>query len=208
MKSTNPFATRFFQPGAIEYAFLSHGCWGRIVDNALEGGLCKLIVGPHGSGKSTFVKSLIPKLTERLSGGQVHLVQLSSDGTAGQVVRRDMPHWRAYQGVIIDGIEQLTWFRRWLVMRHCRHYKLPLLATSHRVFRGCQVLWETRIDSQTERWVLEMILADYGPEVVENAIQSDAWKSSRARHGNNLRETLFDMYDWWSVVDRSVDQNK
>ena len=198
MKSTNPFSTRFFQPGAMHYAFLSHGCWDKIVDSALEGIRCKLIVGPHGSGKSTFVRSLIPKLTERLSGGQVHLLQLSSDGTACQVVRRDMPNWRAYPVVIIDGIEQLSWFRRWLVLWYCRRHKLPLLATSHRVFRGCQVLWQTRIDPQTERWVLETILADYGPELVDIALQSDAWKSSRARHGDNLRETLFDMYDWWS----------
>jgi hypothetical protein len=28
-------------------------------------------------------------------------------------------------------------------------------------------------------------------------LQSDAWKTSRDRHGSNLRESLFDMYDWW-----------
>ena len=203
MKSTNPFSTRFFQPGAMEYAFLTHGCWDKIVDSALEGGQCKLIVGPHGSGKSTFVLSLIPKLTQRLAGGQVRLLQLSSDGTAGRKVRLDMPHWRTYQVIIIDGIEQLSWYRRWFVMWHCHRYQRPLLATSHRVFRNCQVLWQTRIDSKTERWVLETILADYGPEHVERALQSDAWKFSRARHGDNLRETLFDMYDWWShgIVD-------
>ena len=126
MKSTNPFSTRFFQPGAMEYAFLTHGCWDKIVDSALEGGQCKLIVGPHGSGKSTFVLSLIPKLTQRLAGGQVRLLQLSSDGTAGRKVRLDMPHWRTYQVIIIDGIEQLSWYRRWFVMWHCHRYKLCL----------------------------------------------------------------------------------
>jgi hypothetical protein len=155
---------------------------------------------------------LIPKLTERLqreterlSEGAVHLLQLSSDGTAGSMIRQDMSNWRAYQVVIIDGIEQLSWFRRWLIVGYCRRHKLSLLATTHRVFRGCSVLWQTQIDAATERWVLETILADYGPNIVEFALQSDAWKSSRARHGNNLRETLFDMYDWWNlrVVDNS-----
>jgi hypothetical protein len=32
---------------------------------------------------------------------------------------------------------------------------------------------------------------------LELVIQSEAWSESRARHGQNLRESLFDMYDWY-----------
>ena len=28
-------------------------------------------------------------------------------------------------------------------------------------------------------------------------LSSKEWSDSRARHGQNIRETLFDMYDWW-----------
>ncbi|MFN9984583.1 MAG: hypothetical protein ACK52S_03430, partial [Pirellula sp.] len=58
-------------------------------------------------------------------------------------------------------------------------------------------LWETSIDSQIEQHVLSIMLQAEFPTKLNDVLQSDAWRTSRDRHGSNLRESLFDMYDWW-----------
>ena len=41
-------------------------------------------------------------------------------------------------------------------------------------------------------------------ELLELLVQSEEWKMSRAKHRENLRESLFEMYDWWG---NQVDEN-
>jgi len=71
--------------------------------------------------------------------------------------------------------------------------------TSHKKLWGFKNLWQTTINDRVERYVLEQLLLDYPPDFVELALSSEEWKQSRSRRGANLRETLFDMYDWWEI---------
>ena len=59
----NPFATRFVRPGAIPYRF-ANGLVGRDRASLRQHDWRGEIVGPHGSGKSTLVQTLIPPLKE------------------------------------------------------------------------------------------------------------------------------------------------
>lgn len=62
-----------------------------------------------------------------------------------------------------------------------------------------------------ERYVVSQLLTQIEPgkadsigPILEEMMQSQEWIRSRNKHGENLRESLFDMYDWWR--DR-VDEN-
>jgi hypothetical protein len=72
-----------------------------------------------------------------------------------------------------------------------------LLITTHQKHASFNTLWETSIDTQIEQHVLSMLLQAENTAKFNELLQSDAWKTSRDRHGSNLRESLFDMYDWW-----------
>jgi hypothetical protein len=69
-----------------------------------------------------------------------------------------------------------------------------------------QTLWETRVDPHVESHVIECLLAnvaakDGGPSsVISDLLQSPHWAVSRQKHQENLRESLFDMYDWWQAT--------
>ncbi len=62
-----------------------------------------------------------------------------------------------------------------------------------------------------EHYVVSQLLTQIEPDkddstclILEEMMQSPEWIRSRNKHGENLRESLFDMYDWWR--DR-VDEN-
>ena len=60
----NPFATRFVRPGVIPYRFDDRRTVADLVATLREHGWRGEIIGPHGSGKSTLVQTLIPALQE------------------------------------------------------------------------------------------------------------------------------------------------
>ncbi len=182
----------------MPYAFLHGGNIEQTAVRVLASHGCHSVVGPHGTGKSTFVRSLANALEQELDS-RVILLQLKSGGHANRALKVSWKTWPAHGAVIIDGFEQIRLWNRWLAIAFCRKHLLPLVVTSHKKMRGCTILWETKIDRQTEQWVLSQLLAKHSPSVVDRILQSEAWRSSRIRHKDNLRESLFDMYDWWQT---------
>jgi hypothetical protein len=59
------------------------------------------------------------------------------------------------------------------------------------------LLWETQTDQQVEDHVLTQLLEGYSPRLKSALLSSEAWQNSRKKQRENLRESLFDMYDWW-----------
>jgi len=50
---------------------------------------------------------------------------------------------------------------------------------------------------QVEQHVLDCLLGGNDPALKTALLESQAWKDSREKQKENLRESLFDMYDWW-----------
>ncbi|MBM3967195.1 MAG: hypothetical protein FJ308_19355 [Planctomycetes bacterium] len=155
------------------------------------------IVGPHGSGKSTLIAQLLCSPTLRNAFPAIALLHLDSSHSR-------FPRWWSAIGkipssqlLVIDGFEQFhTWMQCTLVILTSA-YNRKLLISSHQKQPSFNTLWETAIDSKTEKYVLSRMLQAENPQLFDELLQSDAWKTSRDRHGSNLRESLFDMYDWW-----------
>jgi hypothetical protein len=187
--STNPFSTRFTRPGAIEYLFPpgvdAELLLGRLAASAWWG----QIVGPHGSGKSTLLATL--RLHWEASGREPLEISLR-DGER-RLPCRALVHkqLRPATQVIIDGYEQLSWTARYRLKRLCRLRGCGLLVTSHRP-AGLPELFVARVDLATTSKLVE-ILAGRSSK----APPLPPLEALLTAHGNNVRELLFGLYDWY-----------
>ena len=193
----NPFSTRFIQPGAISYK-----CFDGTVTELVERFL-KLpskrgsIIGPHGSGKSTLVASLESRIAAILPGSKTYPFRFSTDSSASRSLK-SVGEWAPFSIAILDGYEQLRFWSRFRIHCIARARSISILATAHRPIRGFETIWETSVNETSSKWVVEQLLEQAGePNSVKDLLQSDAWSRSRVKHDQNLRESLFDMYDWW-----------
>jgi len=186
----NPFCTRRIRPGAVAYCFPAGVTAEDLIDrlrrNQWQGG----IVGPHGSGKSALLARILTALEQ--AGQRAVLFELH-DGE-----RRLPRDWRriivspaspAPTIVVVDGYEQLSAWSRFYLKRYCRRRQLGLLITSHAPM-GLPEIFCTYSS-------LEMAI-----NVVEQLLQNERIKISTeiiddlfSRHGGNIRELLFDLYD-------------
>jgi len=196
---TNPFSTRFIQPGAIAYQCFEGSSVSDLAERFLQLTSKRgSIVGPHGSGKSTLVASMIPILGARRPETKIHQLRFSTDQLASRSLKRSIAEWTRSSVVILDGYEQLGFWSRQMVEWAARSRSISILATSHQPLRGFETVWETSVDDASSRWVVEQLLQQSGPSNGSNELlESEDWARSRAAHGQNLRESLFDMYDWW-----------
>ena len=143
------------------------------------------IVGPHGVGKSTLLRSIADRLAER--GEPV--LRLALPGSAmrreQQAVLDQLRPPRPDAAVFIDGYEQLSRWRRHLIHRQCAR----LLVTAHAV-GSLPTLIELRPTLQTLDAVLLHLLGGRIPPAI-----TDVAHAAFARTGGNLRESLFALYD-------------
>jgi hypothetical protein len=125
---TNPFCTRHVRPGAIPYIFPAGESAQQLVERLRENAWRGEIIGPHGSGKSTLVESLVPEL--RRAGVRPVVIAIHDWS------RRLPADWsqtlvRARSVLVIDGFEQLPWFARAWVKLRCRLLRCGLIVTAH-----------------------------------------------------------------------------
>ncbi len=197
LPESNPFSTRFTRPGAIPFCFAAAGA----VDAWTDGDQPRLdqlvsrlraenwrgqIVGPHGSGKTTLVHSLLPRL--EAAGRRPHLITLR-DGQRG-VPRRSWPSRPLVSRdlVLIDGYEQLSWLGRLAVWLRCLRSGAGLLVTTHRPVRLPEI-YRTGTNLPLAEHLARRLLAG-NPRLEPGAVAS-AYEAARG----DLRETWFRLYD-------------
>ncbi|MCY2985030.1 MAG: hypothetical protein NTY15_15505 [Planctomycetota bacterium] len=195
----NPFSTRFIQPGAIDYQRFDGGTVNELAQKFLELPTKRgSIIGPHGSGKSTLLANLVSEFQSLRPNTQIHSLRFSTDRSPRKALLESISSWTEDSIVILDGYEQLGFWSRLQVNRRARRQSIALLATAHQVIRGFQTLWETSVTETSSRWVVQRLLQEtVHPEMATDLLASETWALSRSRHQQNLRESLFDMYDWY-----------
>ncbi len=195
-ESTNPFATRFVRPGALEYLFPPGVSAASVVDALAANAWRGQIVGPHGSGKST----LLHALTEELTARGRHIASFAQHDGARRLdtSAHEVAAWNGTTQVIIDGYEQLGWSSRWWIARTCRAQRAGLLVTTHADV-GLPLLYETRPSEELAEELAAQLLAGEAPLI-------DAADVSRCyhEHAGNLRETLFALYDLYELRRRDA----
>ena len=220
--TSNPFCSRFLQPGRIPFCFPGTESISQLADriraplgkgaprgNSAQAALRLSIVGPHGSGKSTLLHQLCQELRgNRQNNGlsDSGLVVLHSSSNKLAALRAILGRIHRDQWCLIDGYEQIPRWAQLLLVAWAKPRGVALCVTAHRLPWMFQTLWETRVDAHVESHVIECLLAnvaakDSGPSsVISDLLQSPHWAVSRQKHQENLRESLFDMYDWWQAT--------
>jgi energy-coupling factor transporter ATP-binding protein EcfA2 len=99
---------------------------------------------------------------------------------------------------IVDGYERLGRIARWRLRRRCRREGVGLLVTSH---VSCGLV--TLIELAPGRALVDQLVARLC-DGVSTPIKPADVAASHARHGSNVREILFDLYDRHERLSRLV----
>lgn len=141
------------------------------------------IVGPHGVGKSTLLRSIGKTLADR--GHAVLALSLPGSATAAQrraIVGTPMKRDAV---VLLDGYEQLTHWQRF----HARRRFGRLLVTAHAPSRSLPTLLTIRPNPKVLHRVLVALLDPVPPELLSRA------EKLLLSHRGDVRQCLFDLYD-------------
>ncbi len=212
-RRSNPFATRFIRPGARP--FVCPAADSRTEDaadgDAADGAAVALvpaardasslaeqfarcrqaaITGPHGHGKTTLLRSLLPHLRQQFA--HIHMWRLNRGQRPPAALLALATRCCPGRLLIIDGFEQLPWILRWTLPRWMRLRGGPLLVTSHQPVSGLPTLWQATLDYALARRLTLDLLADYEdcrPAMM--ACFERHWQSGQ----RNLRDLWFAMYD-------------
>lgn len=195
--ASNPFCTRYFQPGSIPFFFHPPVTLDSLVQSIVQSSWPRIaIVGQHGSGKSTLLDHMVNHPALSASSRSTPLIRFQSGQTRSY-------RWRTMRRIpnkpllVIDGWEQMDMVLQWFTRARAKARGIRILATAHTLPNRFLEIWHTRIDDLVENHVLGHMLRDIGEVHTHNVTESQAWQLSRKRHGDNLRESLFDMYDWY-----------
>lgn len=192
---TNPFATRFTRPGRIEPL----DSMGHPVDtDALLARLRSLggaaaIVGPHGSGKSTLLlhlASAIEACGERAP--RIRLRSVHDVPAAWGAIRQAANGGTA----CVDSWECLGLPTRYGLQVAAHMLGSGLLVTSHRT-TGLPVLVQHVANSAVLRAIVRGLPdhASWHGKLITTADIEEAF----VKHGGNLRESLYELYDRFEV---------
>jgi hypothetical protein len=198
-ESGNPFATRYIRPGALPYQFPKEGSLAGLIDRLADCGWRGEILGPHGSGKSTLVRSLIPELSSR--GVHVSLFTMRQGNRRLPPSDTDDAEWfppsvdKAVRlsGInrlwIVDGAEQLSKFSWWRLRVDCRWKRRGLVVTTHHPL-GLPLLFRTSTTADLAWQVVSKLL----PAQQTFILPADVQEAFQV-HAGNLRETLLALFD-------------
>lgn len=190
MNQPNPFATRFTRPGQI--APLDHAC--RPVDvervcRELAVAGQAVIVGPHGSGKSTLLAHVFAHLRHR--GEDVRWLRLRTWSDGWRLLGL-LANARPGSTLCVDSWECLVGLLGRIARAVARVRGCRLLVTGHDT-GGFPVIASCRPTLTTLATLLRQ-LPGYD-EWYGRTIRADDVQDVFARHGGDIREALFDLYD-------------
>jgi hypothetical protein len=186
----NPFSSRHVRPGALPFLFAPGESLTGLMERLAGHGWWGQVVGPHGSGKSTLLAALLPEL-ERAGRRPLAARLNQQNRILGEEV------WQAAEGtlprvLVIDGYEQMSWWGRRRLKAACRRNGHGLLVSCHRGL-GLPQLYRTAVTAELARRVLDRLLT---PGQCQALGEFDLGRALAAR-GGNLREVLFDLYDFY-----------
>jgi energy-coupling factor transporter ATP-binding protein EcfA2 len=209
----NPFATRFVRPDQNRYRFTVDPLAESHQFAAFLSQLFELlrrhrraaIVGPHGTGKTTLLRSIDSSLHDQFE--RVTTLGLSSERhhSHRELITAidsacDTP--LTSQCLVVDGFEQLRWWDRTILVREIlKRPGVSLIVTSHRRHWRVPVCWQTQWNDELSRLLTHEKLRQV-PDDLRIAI----WQRFENRLGRqenssrNLRDLWFMMYDDYEAI--------
>ncbi len=147
------------------------------------------IVGPHGHGKSTLLGDLGRRL--EMQGFQpLRLSLREAHPRLSLEERRRLRDLGPTDVLLLDGAERLGWFA-WRLVRFRSRRAAGLIVTTHE-----PGLLPTLVECRTTPELLGGIVG----ELLDGSDGGDVPDAAElhARHGGDVREALFELYDRWA----------
>jgi hypothetical protein len=217
----NPFSTRFVRPDCTSYCFADGEDADAVAAATITQLTCRgtaAIIGPHGTGKSTLLHTLVQRLSDVFP--RVQWIRLSSASDAARELRQWQREQAAADGtspaktdcLVIDGFEQLPWTsrqrliwrsRRWAMPgrpRDCRTPSRPcLLVTAHRPQLGIRTVYRTGWDAALVKRLTAEKLRDVPEPTRQEMLRLAEQHAARLQQGRaadrNVRDYWFLLYD-------------
>ena len=175
------------KPGAIEFQFCGGISAASLVAELERNRWRGEIIGPHGSGKSTLLQTLFPAI--EAAGREVRCYIAKPNDPQLSMFTADQATWSDSTQVVIEGYELLSRRSQKMLDQVCREKRAGLLITCHKP-QGLPTLFQTSITVELAISLVEQLL----PNDCDFITPADV-RDSFSRHGQNLRELLFELYD-------------
>jgi GTPase SAR1 family protein len=150
------------------------------------------VVGPKGSGKTTFLRDLKPRLEAK--GFSITTLRLSANDKRHSrlLLKRIVGRTTPDRIVMIDGAEQLSGLSRF-VLKMLTAKAGGLIVTSH-VKSSAPPLIECSTSVELLDDIIQNLLGDRPYTFRETA------HALFEKHNDNIRDTLRALYDLWSAI--------
>jgi len=187
----NPFAAGRVE--ALDYRFPEGVDWPVLWERLEALDFRAALVGPEGRGKTSLLEQLGERLEARgftsrratLRRGQRRLPRSERRRLLRDLGPRDV--------LLIDGVQELSRWSWWRLRRRSRKAG-GLVITSHR-----EGVLPTLLRCETSPELLEELVAELlGREKPEDLAALDL-PALYERHGGNVREALWELYDRWAA---------
>jgi hypothetical protein len=190
----NPFAARAIRSGMVPFLFPPGESLRGLVNRLRKSHWHGQIVGPHGTGKSTLLASLLPEIAEQ--AGEVVVARLfMGRGRLPSEFQSAGRHPRPVRGTrvfVIDGYEQLPLWRRWRLQRRYVRAGTGLLVSAHHALLGLPILYQTEPTTEIAWRVVNCLTPPEGSGLTRERVAA-----LLASHAGDVREVLFQLYDWY-----------
>jgi hypothetical protein len=183
----NPFCTKRVRPGSLPFIFPLGLGVETLVERLRQTNWWGEVVGPHGSGKSALLATLMPAI-ER-AGHPTLLVELHDGQRRLPPELLDNPNLCAPAVLVIDGYEQLGRWSRHRLSRLCRRRAIGLVVTTHQSV-GLPEVYQTVATPELAAQIVAALVGDR-----KFSVSADEIACRFSLHRGDLRETLFDLYD-------------
>lgn len=196
IRPVNPLSTSCVRPGALAYQFAPGPRLEQLLERLRDTAGWGQIIGPHGSGKSTLVRTLLPRLPD--IGLRPFVFDLHDR-------QRRMPTgWQQLSSgprdvrpvVVVDGYEQLSVLARWKLRRTCGSRDWGLVVTAHRSM-GFPMLYRTHTTSVLAEALVQQLFDDRAISIPSSQIQD-----SFQRHRGNMRDVFMELFDRYENLRR------
>ena len=182
----NPFCSEAIEQ--LEFRLPAGLTWDTLLARLANVNWIGSIVGPHGSGKTSLLEQLAPRLEAH--GLRPQIFRLSSESVQADkdLLLATIRECQAPDVLLLDGAEQLS-TRQWLPLRVAVDSLAGCVVTLHRTGR-LPVLVQT----ETSPTLLAHLIQD----LAGASLPPGETAALYARHRGNLRDCFRELYDRWA----------